>query len=602
MKHLAAIALLAAVPVSAQESPRATAIRVNGVGFAPAAPKRAIIESDAAAPLDWRVEDARGAVLLRGRTTPYGRDRASGRSLHRIDLGALRTPGRDLRLIAGGAMSPRFAIAPGLYRPLARDALAYFYHNRAGVPIEARFAGGARLARPAGHPREIAGCVSGVDGKGNRWDDCGYTLDVTGGWYDAGDHGKYVVNGGIATWILLNLHERQRTRRRLAFADGALAIPEAGNGVDDLLDEARHQVEFLLKMQVPEGRRMRLPVGQPDTTAPLRFTEVETGGMAHHKVADERWTALPMRPDRDPERRVLHPPSTAATLNLAAVAAQCARIWRTLDPAFARRCADSAARAWTAAERNPAIYAVSDFTGSGGYSDKDVADERFWAAAELYASGGDPQMLAALRTSPFLSRPAGEPGWASVASLGLVTLALGDTKLAARARRSIIAAADGWTAERARSGFAIPFASTDFVWGSNSNMLNRAMLIALAADWTGERRYREAVIDTADYLLGRNPVGRSYVSGYGSDPMRAPHHRFWAAYFDPAYPSPPPGALSGGPNNRGTGGDAVAEAMKGKCAPMTCWADDGRAFALNEVAINWNAPLAWVAAWLDDTE
>jgi endoglucanase len=597
MKPIAlATALLFATPACGQ----AGAIRVNGVGYAPAAPKSAILETAATAPVEWRVEDAGGAVLLRGRSVPYGADRASGRSLHRIDFGALQRPARDLRLVAGEASSPRFAIAANLYRPLARDALAYFYHNRAGVPIEARYAGGARWARLAGHPREVAGCVAGKDGRGNAWDDCGYTLDVTGGWYDAGDHGKYVVNGGIATWTLLNLYEWQRTRRRFAFADGTLSIPEAGNRVDDLLDEARREVDFLLRMQVPEGRRMKLPVGQPAPAAGLRFSLVETGGMAHHKVADARWTGLPMRPDADTERRVLHPPSTAATLNLAAVAAQCARIWRTIDAAFADRCATAAIRAWAAAERNPAVFATSDFPGSGGYGDRELADERFWAAAELYATTRERRFLDIVLASPFASQTAGEPGWPSVATLGLVTLALSDTQPTAAARRAIVAAADGWTRERERTGFAIPFATEKFGWGSNSNLLNRAMLIALAHDWTGEPRYRAAVVDSADYLLGRNPIGRSYVSGYGTDPMRNPHHRFWAVFFDPAYPPPPPGVLSGGPNSGG--GDEVANAIKGKCAPMACWRDDGRAFALNEVAINWNAPLAWVAAWLDATE
>jgi endoglucanase len=596
MKRLLLPLLLVATPACAQQPP---AVRLNGVGFAPASPKRAIVETDASAPLDWRVEDAKGKVLLRGRATPYGPDRASGRSLQRVDFSALRTAGTGLRLVAGEAVSPPFSVAAHLYRPLARDALAFFYHNRAGVPIQARFVG-ERWARPAGHPREVVGCIAGADNRGNRWDPCDYQLDVTGGWYDAGDHGKYLVNGGIATWTLLNLHERQQARNRLAFPDGSRAIPEAGNGVDDLLDEVRFEVKFLLRMQVPDGSRMRLPVNQPDAKKGLSFTEVDTGGMAHHKVADERWTALPMRPDRDPERRVLHPPSTAATLNLAAVAAQSARVWRTIDPAFARRCGEAARRAWAAAERNPAIYPVADFPGSGGYGDRDLADERFWAAAELYATTGEPRFLDAVRASPFLARTAGEPGWQSVASLGLVTLAMGNTPLAAPARARIVAAADGWTRERERTGFAVPFASTTFVWGSNSNLLNRALLIALAHDWTGEPRYRAAVVDTADYLLGRNPVGRSYVSGYGTDPMKNPHHRFWAAYFDPAYPPPPPGVLSGGPNSGG--GDEVADAIKGKCAPMACWRDDGRAYALNEVAINWNAPLAWVTAWLDETE
>jgi endoglucanase len=585
-------AMLLAGPATAQVS----AVRINGVGYAPNAPKRAIVEIAAKRPLAWQVNGADGRVLLRGRTVPYGRDAASGRTLHRADFSALRKAADGLTLKVGTTTSPRFAVVQHPYAPLARDALAYFYHNRAGTPIEARLVG-ERWARPAAHTREYATCVSGKDARGNDWPNCGYAMDVTGGWYDAGDHGKYVVNGGIATWTLLNLHERLPER----YGDNSLRVPEANNGTSDLLDEARWEVEFLLRMQVPAGRRMRLPVDQSDASKPLCFSEVEIGGMAHHKVADRNWTGLPMRPDRDREDRVLHPPSTAATLNLAAIGAQCARVWRTIDPAFAKRCREVAERAWAAAERNPAIYFVSDFTGSGNYGDSNIADERFWAAAELYATTLDPSYLTVVRDSPFLRQAAIEPGWPSVSALGLVTLALSDTPFRAEARTRIIAAADGWSRERDRTGFAVPFAGTRFAWGSNSNLLNRAMLIGLAHDWTRAPRYRAAVVDTMDYLLGRNPVGRSYVSGYGPDPMKAPHHRFWAAGIDPTYPPAPPGALSGGPNNTGTRGDGV-EGMPADCAPMLCWADNARAFALNEVAINWNAPLAWVATWLDATE
>src|SRR5207302_2525581 len=135
------------------------------------------------------------------------------------------------------------------------------YHTRAGTPIEARFVG-PRLARPAGHAREIASCVSGEDSNGNAWPGCPYSLEVSGGWYDAGDQGKYVVNGGIALWTLLNLYEHNAiTGAGAQFADGKVAIPENRNGVPDLLDEARWELEFFLKMQVPQGTHLRAPVG-----------------------------------------------------------------------------------------------------------------------------------------------------------------------------------------------------------------------------------------------------------------------------------------------------------------------------------------------------
>src|SRR5690606_14567934 len=156
--------------------------------------------------------------------------------------------------------------------------------------------------------------------------------------------------------------------------DGPLNIPESGNGVPDLLDEARWEIEFLLKMQVPEGE-------------PL-------AGMAHHKIHDHEWSPLGIEPPPEANNRGLHPPSTAATLNLAPVAAQAARIWRTLDPAFSQRCLDAALRAWAAARRNPAIFAPeSDNKGGGPYSDNRVEDEFFWAAAELYLTRQDPTLL-----------------------------------------------------------------------------------------------------------------------------------------------------------------------------------------------------------------
>src|SRR5690606_8438804 len=132
--------------------------------------------------------------------------------------------------------------------------------------------------------------------------------------------------------------------------------------------------------------------------------------------------------------------------------------------------------------------------------------------------------------------------------------------------------------------------------GSNSNILNRAIVLALAHDFTGDARYRDAAIDAMDYILGRNPLDRSYVSGFGTRPFERPHHRFWARSLDPDLPPPPPGALSGGPDTA-SATDEVGQKIAGACAPQPCWRDDVRAYSLNEVAINWNAPLVWVATY-----
>jgi endoglucanase len=598
---ISTLAIVAASPGIAADAP--VAIHMNQLGFESRAPKRAIVNDPATAPLPWRLLDAKGATAAQGVTKVIGDDAASGDHVHQLDFGQVVAPG-TYRLEVGGHESRPFPIAAGIYAPLKYAALNYFYQTRAGIPIEARYAGGAIWARPAGHPKEVAPCFSGKDDRGNDWPGCDYTLDVTGGWYDAGDQGKYVVNGGIALWTLQNLYEREAIAGLSApFADGKVKIPEAGNGRNDLLDETRWEMSFLLAMQVPEGKHIKVPVGPQPWGAKLALTDIDASGMAHHKVADRVWTPLPTAPADDPQPRLLYPPSTAATLNLAATAAQCARIWRKIDPAFATRCLKASERAFKAALRNPEVYAPNTFTGSGGYGDTHLADEFYWAAAELFVTTGSPAYRDAVTQMAQFTAPLSDPSWSSTAALGTIALAtipntLTPQEVAAQ-RALIITAADRFLAEEKQSGYGIPFAGTAYVWGSNGSLLNRAMILAQAERLTGQARYREGVVDAIDYVLGRNPLDQSYVTGFGANPVHNPHHRFWAHSLDPKMPSPPPGVLSGGPNSTSMG-DTIASTMKGKCVGQRCWTDKAYAFTMNEVAINWNAPLFWVSAYLDE--
>jgi endoglucanase len=557
------------------------AVRVNQVGYLPQLPKRASVVTEATEPQAWTLRDAAGATVAAGATTVFGTDAASADHVHLIDFSAVTQVGTGYTLTVGDQTSVPFDISKHLYDVLPNDALAHFYHQRSGIPIEERFVG-AEYARPAGHlgvaPNKgdtSVPCLPGV---------CDYSLDVRGGWYDAGDHGKYVVNGGISVWQLLNAYERSQHVRgadRRAFADGTQPIPEAGNRVPDILDEARWELEFLLRMQVPADK-------------PL-------AGMAHHKIHDENWTGLPTRPELDAQQRYLHAPSTAATLNLAAAAAACARIWRPFDRAFANRCQAAAETAWAAAVANPAILALdSDNVGGGAYSDSTVTDEFYWAAAELFATTGKAAYLTALTSSPLYSAKsfsAGGFSWQSVGALGDLTLALVPSRLpradVAAIRAGIATAADGYVAAINGQGYPVPIGRNHYVWGSNSQVLNNALVLGAAADYTGQRAYREAAVSALDYLLGRNGLNQSYVVGYGERAARNLHHRFWANQSDPSLPIPPAGTIAGGPNSALQ--DPLAARMLAGCAPQRCYIDHIESFSTNEEAINWNAPLIWVS-------
>lgn len=574
-------------PPLAERAPR---VRVNQLGYVPGHDKLAVLATAEQAPLDWELRGKDDAVLAKGKTEVHGEDPASGELVHHIDFSEFDKPGEGYVIAVDDQLSPAFAIARDLYEPLRTDALAYFYLNRSGTPIEMPYAGDDKWTRAAGHPNDAkAKCREGSG--------CDYTLDVSGGWYDAGDHGKYVVNAGISVWTLLNAWERADAKGRARMGDGTLRIPENKNGVPDLLDEVRWELEWMLSMQVPAGK--------------------PHAGLAHHKIHEEAWTGIPQDPSNEVATRYLHRPSTAAGLNLAAAAAQAARVWRDIDPAFAKRCLAAAERAYAAALAEPKLLAPSDDNvGGGPYDDKSLSDEFYWAASELFVTTGKPEYAKAVKASKHFKEvqgpnPDGEGAqssmnWQQVASLGTSSLALVPNKLdraeVEAARAALVDAAKGYLHHVSVEGYPVPLTAGGagkYPWGSNSLVLNNMVILGLAHEFTGDEAYLDGMLAGLAYLLGRNPNSQSYVAGYGTYPLLNPHHRFWAAQANPEFPPPAPGAISGGPNSDLQDPYAQQAGLPG-CPPMKCFIDHIESWSTNEVAINWNSPFAWVVAYVDD--
>jgi endoglucanase len=560
-------------------------VRVNQVGYLPKGPKNATIVTEATAALPWELHSGAGAVVASGMTTPRGVDASSGQNVHSVDFGAYTTAGDGYTLVADGETSHPFDIGTAAYAQLRLDALKFYYSQRSGIEILDSLRPG--YGRPAGHvgvaPNQgdtAVPCQPGV---------CDYTLDVSGGWYDAGDHGKYVVNGGISVYQLMSEFERTKvaaTAKAGTLGDGSLNLPESGNGVPDILDEARWEMEFLLSMQVPADK-------------PL-------AGMAHHKIHDENWTGLPLLPHNDPMKRELHPPSTAATLNLAATAGQCARLYARYDAAFADRCLSSARAAWAAALANPARYASpTDGNGGGTYDDTNVTDEFYWAAAELYITTGEREFRDYVLNSPLHTADvfrAEAFDWAYTATPGRLDLALIPNNLPGRAevRASVLAGADKHLATIAAHPYGLPYApaSGRFEWGSNNLVLNNMVVMATAFDLSGQQKYRDGVLEGMDYILGRNALNQSYVTGYGEKASKNQHSRWYARQLNTELPNPPPGTLAGGPNSSIQ--DPVAQSLLKGCLPQFCYIDEIQSWSTNELTINWNSPLSWVAAFIAD--
>ncbi|WP_413331390.1 glycoside hydrolase family 9 protein [Microbacterium sp. 2P06AB] len=567
------------------------AVKVNQVGYLPRGPKRATVVSDASTPLSWTLEGPDGSALAAGETRPAGFDPSAGASVHTIDFSDVTAEAADVRLRVGADVSHPFTISSDVFQSLRVDSMRFFYTNRSGIEIDGDIAG-AEYARPAGHVGtspsqgdENVGCL-----EPQPWSDgwtCTDRHDVQGGWYDAGDHGKYVVNGGIAVAQVMSAYERAVAAGTAdALGDSTLAVPERDNGVPDILDEARWQMEFLLRMQVPSGD-------------PL-------AGMAWHKVHDRAWTGLPLMPHEDPQERLLHRPSTAATLNLAATAAQASRLFEPFDASFAARLLTAAERAYDAALEHPDLLApAEDGTGGGTYDDDDVTDEFYWAAAELYITTGGDRYRTDVEASPLHQADVFEPGgfyWGDVAALGRMQLARLATDLPDidRIRASVVDAAERLIADQRAQPFGQPYAPNEglYDWGSNSSVLNNQVVLGTAFDLTQRPRYADAVVEGFDYLLGRNVLGQSYITGYGTNDARNQHSRWYANALDPALPHPPVGTVAGGPNSSIQ--DPVAGAWLQGCAPQACYVDNIGAWSVNEITVNWNSALTWVSSFVAD--
>ena len=300
--------------------------------------------------------------------------------------------------------------------------------------------------------------------------------------------------------------------------------------------------------------------------------------------------------------------------------------------------------------KDPLFAPLDQAIGGGPYGDTYVVDDYYWALCELFATTGDDEYLTKLKeyknpndstgTDKALSLTYNLGGgenkgsfssfnWGCTSGLGTLSLFLNSDKLseadAATVSKSIVAAADKYIAQEDASGMGIPYKGSTFTdpinigldengdpievtgyeWGSNSFVANNAMVMAYAHLATGGQKYIDGASTAMDYIFGRNGNDFSYVTGYGDTEMETvlqyPHHRFWSAGIDPDFPKAPNGILSGGP---GAGmQDPYVGGLgykRGAVASQKCFVDSAEAWSVNEITINWNAPLLWMASYLED--
>ena len=539
-------------------------IKVDQVGYPANASKVAMVSAPAKTFAVKRVGD--NASIFQGQLGPTATDSNSGDTLQAADFSSVRKPGTYYLDVPGVGRSWPFDIGPNVYSRAFYLAMRAFYGQRCGMAVDL----GPEFPGYTHAVCHLEGRFDSSSGREGR-------RDNVGGWHDAGDYGRYIVNSGITVGTLLWAYELFAAR----VANRKLNIPETGKGTPDLLNESRWNLEWMLKMQDDDGG-----VWHKQTSAHFPgFVMPE----------DDHLVSLVIGTTSAPYK------STCATADLAAVAAIASRVYEPFDKKFAATNLRAARQAWAWAERFPNVtFRNPPGITTGEYGDRECGDERLWAAAELWRTTGDVAYNRYFldqyeKYLPTLVHPDPE-SWRVVAPMGLWAYALArragtDPGVVNRIRQQALAAAHQIVDRTRRNPYRVSLIAEDYVWGSNGQVGNYGVLLLVANAFSPDPAFVDVARDNLHYLLGRNTFSLSWVTQVGANPYRHPHHRPSGADNNL---EPWPGLLSGGPNAARQ--DPVLQALPAGLPPAKIYSDDQASYASNEICINWQAMLVFLLA------
>ncbi len=520
-------------------------IAVNQIGYLPGAYKSATLRKSALNQTAKLINEDTGKSVLEVEIAGGIADPDTGDKEVAFDFSEIKDEG-NYHIEAGEAVSPSFRIAGDVYKDVFKALIKMLYYQRCGMELTVEYAEG--FAHSACHAEEAV-----------LYEDKTRKLDVSGGWHDAGDYGRYSVAGAKAAADLLLAYENYPD----VFGDD-IEIPESGNGIPDVLDEAKYELDWLLKMQA------------------------DNGGV-YHKVTCSNFPGEVM-PQNETDPLIIMPISTTATGDFAGVMAIAARVYADIDKAYADKCLEAAKKAAQYLDKTPSDkigYKNPNDVSTGEYEDDYDLDERYWAYAELYKTTGDKAYEKSM--SEWIPNNGLSLGWQGVAGYGAYAYLSSkdtDSELFDRFKNS----ANNLAEVLIKKTNMYPYGSSivgDYPWGSNLTIANNAMLVLMLKDYV---EIDKSVADKQlNYLFGNNANGYSFVTGYGTTYPDHPHHR-----PSQALGTTVPGMVVGGPSNS-LGDPYAANVLKG--VPVAkCYVDNAQSYSTNEITIYWNSPVIYLLA------
>ena len=491
-----------------------------------------------------------GSVLLTGGLTPWNGGAIQPSSGDRgwwFDFSSVTRTGRYFVYDSQRKLrSPTFSIDPQVYRPVLIAAVRTYYYQRSGMAKQAPFADPCWTDRAAYQGPNQDTQAHDVTDRDNP----SKVRDLSGGWFDAGDTNKYVTFAVQAVHQLLSAYDEHPA----AFTDD-FNIPESGNGIPDLIDEVKWEVDWLERMQFDDG------------SVALKVGDI--------KIMN------PSPPSSDISERFYVPACTSSTIAAAGMFAHAAFVFGRF-PALSDYVAGlkvRAARAWDRYQARPAAQTNCDQgivrAANADLSAEDQVSLAVEASIYLFAITNDAKYQDYLKAHYHETYPYHDIGWSRYKAnqgeslLFFTRLTTGDAKL----RRDMLDDKE----RDVRGGNQIyGFVPKDdlyrayihdpqYHWGSNNpranygnSNLDAITYATLPAD---PATYRQRALEILHYFHGVNPFGMTYLTNmYTAGATRSANEIFHAWFQEKTKWSdartsecgPPPGYVPGGPNANAT--------------------------------------------------
>ncbi|SDG07749.1 non-processive endocellulase [Selenomonas sp. WCT3] len=563
---LAGIAMLGTCGVASLTEAADAGMHVDQVGYLTGHEKTAMVTDSGEN--SFKLVDAKtDKVVYKGNLSAAKADALSEETLQRADFTNFNTPG-TYKLKVGNRESYPFAIGDNVYAVQAVQTLRSYTLSRSGTPINDKDITGLKVKN--GHAQDKKAKVYFTDKLNKKGD----IVDVSGGWYDAGDYGKYTTTAGIAAAELLLAYEAHPDH----FTKGQLLFPEGieyDKNLPDALNEVKYEFDFMKKMMRKDGSTF-------------------------HKVSGAQWPGFDKSPDSDTQERFLYGNCTASTAMYGASLAIGARVYRDLDANYAKELQKDANKVWSyLSKTKESLYRVDEGqeSGSGPYDDKNDIQERLWMAAEMFRTTGDKKYEKYLKTNKAeLTKAPGFFTWDNTLALAQFAYAMSknaDADLQAEVKKTYLNYADFIADKISKDGFGCALSKDEYTWASTKNAMTQGDMLLMAYQLEPKQAYVEGALSQIHYMFGRNSLDKSFLTGAGSNPPEHPHNRIHestGAYV--------PGLLVGGPNAVSGGDPDQTAYLASKHVPTAkSYLDVLTSWSTNEYAIDYTGTAAYALAW-----